>query len=104
MKFLDSLNFIPMPLKTFPKSFGVLELKKGYFPHLLNTLYNQNYTSKLPDGEYFDPDCMPPAEREEFNKWYEERQNLPNYNFIEEMVSYYTSGVDILHKCILIFR
>ena len=31
LKFLDSLNFITMPLKKFPKCFGVTELKKGVF-------------------------------------------------------------------------
>ena len=31
LKFLDSLNFIPMPLKKFPKSFGVKELKRDTF-------------------------------------------------------------------------
>ena len=46
LKFLDSLNFIPMPLKKFPKSFGVNELKKGYFPHLFNTIGNQSYVGK----------------------------------------------------------
>ena len=36
IKFLDSLNFLPMPLSKLPKSFGLKELKKGFFPHLLN--------------------------------------------------------------------
>ena len=35
IRFIDSLNFLQMPLKSFPKTFGMNELKKGYFPHYL---------------------------------------------------------------------
>ena len=34
IRFVDSLNFIPMKLANFPKTFGIEELAKGYFPHL----------------------------------------------------------------------
>ena len=36
IKFRDSLNFLPMPLKAFPKTYGLTELKKGCFPHFFN--------------------------------------------------------------------
>ena len=36
IKFRDSLNFLPMPLKALPKTYGLTELKKGYFPHFFN--------------------------------------------------------------------
>ena len=36
IKFIDSINFIPMSLAKFPKTFGQDELCKGYFPHLFN--------------------------------------------------------------------
>ena len=36
IRFIDSLNFLQMPLKSFPKTFGMIELKKGYFPHYFN--------------------------------------------------------------------
>jgi hypothetical protein len=35
-KFIDSLMFLPMPLSAMPKSFGLTELKKGYWPFLAN--------------------------------------------------------------------
>lgn len=35
IRFIDSLNFLQMPLKAFPKTFGLDKLKKGYFPHSL---------------------------------------------------------------------
>ena len=36
IKFIDSLNFIPMSLAKFPKTFRKTELCKGYFSHLFN--------------------------------------------------------------------
>ena len=44
IKFVDSLCFIPMRLANFPKTFGLSELAKGYFPHHVNIETNQNYT------------------------------------------------------------
>ena len=41
MRLLDSLNFLPMPLANLPKSFGLKEKKKGFFPHFFNTKENQ---------------------------------------------------------------
>ena len=32
IKLIDSLNFVPMRLTNFPKSFGLTELTEGYFP------------------------------------------------------------------------
>jgi hypothetical protein len=43
IKLIDSLSFIPMRLADFPKTFGLNELAKGYFPHLFNRKENQNY-------------------------------------------------------------
>ena len=34
LKFIDSLCFLPMPLASFPSTFNLTELKKGFFPHL----------------------------------------------------------------------
>ena len=74
LKFLDSLNFITSPLKRFPKSFGVTELKEGYFPHSFNNVGNQNYIGKIPDIEFLYLDGMSSSEKKDFPKWYEERK------------------------------
>ena len=42
IRFIDSLNFLQMPLKSFPKTFGMSELKKGYFPHYFNKECNKD--------------------------------------------------------------
>ena len=36
LRFIDSINFFQMPLSAFPKTFGLTELRKGYFPHKFN--------------------------------------------------------------------
>ena len=37
-KFLDSLNYLHMPLSALPKAYGLTEIEKGTFPHLFNPL------------------------------------------------------------------
>ena len=75
IRLLDSLNFLPMPLAQLPKSFGLVELKKGFFLHYYNTAEHQNdVLINLPDVKYYDPDSMSKERREEFFKWYEENK------------------------------
>ena len=69
IKFVDSLCFIPMSLANFPKTFGLNELSKGYFPHYFNTDANQNYEGPLPDASYYNPDSMSPGDRTTFYAW-----------------------------------
>ena len=49
MRFIDSINFIQSRLADFPKTFGLTEKKKGYFPHFFNTPKNQDYVGTIPD-------------------------------------------------------
>ena len=105
IKFIDSLNFMPMPLAQFPKTFGMSELCKGYFPHMFNKEENQNYVGAIPDVDYYSPDTMKPKDREAFLVWYkEQRDNGYVFNFKEEIVKYCRSDVDILRKCCMEFR
>ena len=53
IRFIDSLNFLHMPLKSFPKTFGMNELKKGYFPHYFNKECNKNYIGPMPSKKHF---------------------------------------------------
>ena len=77
IKFLDSMNFIPMALSKMPKAFGIPEVTKGYFPHLYNRKENQNvFMDHLPDVTYYNPDGMMPDDRVKFLQWYEEHQNI----------------------------
>ena len=47
IRFIDSLNFLQMPLKSFPKTFGMDELKKWYFPHYFDKECNKNYVGPI---------------------------------------------------------
>ena len=58
-----------MPFGKLPKAFG-LPSTKIYFPHLFDTLENQNYVGPLPDEKFYSPDTMSPDEREKFTEWH----------------------------------
>ena len=98
IRILDSLNFLPMPLASLPKSFGLEELKKGYFPHFYNTVEHQNEVlCSLPDMKFYDPDSMSKDRRKDFLEWYEIHKN-DTFDFQKEMREYCISDVDILLK------
>ena len=105
IKFIDSLNFIPMSLAKFPKTFGQTELCKGYFPHLFNKEENQDYVGPIPCQADYGVNFMKPEAREAFIAWHKE-QVESNYlfDFQKEIVKYCRSDVDILRKCCLLFR
>ncbi|KAG5889399.1 hypothetical protein JTB14_018273 [Gonioctena quinquepunctata] len=106
VKFLDSLNYFPMALSKLPKAFGFTELKKGYFPHLFNTVDKQNYIGPIPPLEYYDPDNAKDAQaREELMKWHADKvaKNY-NFHFQKEIEEYCISDVDILTESCLKFR
>ena len=105
MKFIDSLNFIPMGLSKFPKTFGMTELCKGYFPHLFNKEENQDYVGPIPPVAYYAPNAMKPEARESFLAWHkEQRESDYRFCFKEEIIKYCRSDVDILRKCCMEFR
>jgi hypothetical protein len=37
----------------------------------------ENDLDQLPDKEFYSPDSMMPADREEFNRWWEENRDEP---------------------------
>ena len=105
IKFIDSLNFIPMSLAKFPKTFGQDELCKGYFPHRFNKEENQNYVGPIPCQNDYGVNFMKPGEREAFIAWHDEQvANNYRYDFREEIIKYCRSDVDILRKCCLLYR
>ena len=105
IKFIDSINFIPMALAKFPKTFGQDELCKGYFPHAFNKDENQNYVGPIPCQNDYGVNFMKPGEREAFMAWHDEQvANNYRYDFREEIIKYCRSDVDILRKCCLLYR
>ena len=89
IRFIDSLNFLQIPLKSFLKTFGMNELKKGFFPHHFNKECNKNYVGTMPSKKHYGYNQMKPDERTKFLKWYEERVS-ENYvfDFKKEIIEY----------------
>ena len=105
IRFIDSLNFLQMPLKSFSKTFGMSELKKGYFPHYFNKECNKDYVGTIPSKKHYGYNQMKPDERTKFLKWYEKRvcENYV-YDFKKEILEYCRSDVDILRRGIMKLR
>ena len=97
--FKDSLCFLPMPLSSFPSTFNLTELKKGFFPHAFNTPEHQSYRGPIPALHYYDPDGMSPAKKAELLTWHEEQvRNNTVFDFQKELEDYCKSDVDILQN------
>ena len=104
IRLIDSLNFIPMKLANFLKTFGIEELAKGYFPHLFNRKENENYVGPIPPAPYYNPNGMNPKHKEAFMTWHvSKKESNYVFNFTEEIVAYCHSDVDILRRCCLEF-
>ena len=103
LRFIDSLSFLNMALAKLPKTFGLKELKKGYFPHLANTDAFQNYVGPYLDASYYMPDGMSVEGRAQFFDWYEKQKDQV-FDFAKDILAYCRSDVDILRRSCGEFR
>ena len=67
LHFLDSVNYLPVSLKSMPKSFD-LSCKKGYYPHFFNAAEN---VGPHPEPKLYGADFMSGDEGAQFSAWYE---------------------------------
>ena len=105
IKFIDSLNFIPMALARFPKTFAQPEMCKGYFPHFFNKDENQEYVGPIPCQDDYGVNYMKPEAREKFMTWHQEQvENNYVFDFQKEILKYCRSDVDILAECCKLYR
>ena len=105
IKFIDSLNFIPMALAKFPKTFAQPEMCKGYFPHFFNKDENQDYVGPIPCQDDYGVNYMKPEAREKFMTWHQEQvENNYVFDFQKEILDYCRSDVDILAECCKLYR
>ena len=77
IRFIDSMSFFQMPLSAFPKTFGLTELCKGYFPHKFNLPGDryQNYVGIVPALDYYMPDTMSPEGKQALETWHQEQRD-----------------------------
>ena len=105
IRFIDSLSFFQMPLSAFPKTFGIKELKKAYFPHLFNTPDNQDYQGPIPDKQYYMPETMSVSGRKDFEKWHAQQvSDQVHFDFSKELIEYCESDVKLLKAGCLKFK
>ncbi len=79
--FLDTLNFIAIPLAKFPDAFGLdKDSEKLTYPYLFNTFDNETYEGPMPDKKFYSLDKMSPDKLKEFNLEYD-RLVESNYVF-----------------------
>jgi len=71
--FLDTVSFLPFPLRKLPEVFG-LTVAKSWYPHYFNTEENLDYIGLLPDVSYYGVNEMCEGERSEFLEWYEKQE------------------------------
>ena len=64
IQFLDSVSYMPMPLRKLPEAFG---LTASWYPHHFNTKANLDYVGPIPDIEYYGADEM--GRQRERNSW-----------------------------------
>ena len=103
IRFIDSMSFFQMPLSAFPKTFGLTELKKGYFPHLFNHPDHQTYVGPVPALDYYMPETMSPEEKQVFETWHQQQRNKV-FDFQKELVAYCQSDVRLLKQGCLTFK
>ena len=108
-----------------PSTFGLTELKKGYFPHLFNTKENTHYRGPMPPMATYHLEAMSTSDQAQFRSWYAMQKQLHQrkqafwqvlleidtntkepveYDHQKELVAYCTSDVDILRRACLSFR
>ena len=105
VKFLDSLNYLAIPLSQIPKAMGLPDnCKKSTFPHLFNkNVHLHKSFPRHPPINYYDLAGHSPEEKKELEEWYKEVQ-CQRFDFDAELMRYCKNDVSILLQGILAFR
>jgi len=99
--FLDSVFFLPVPLRRLPEAFG-LTVAKSWYPHYCNTEENLGYIGPLPDVSYYGVNEKGGGERSEFLQLYETQEPpIDNRRVFEQ---YCPGDVTVLRQASRVFR
>ncbi|KAG8238172.1 hypothetical protein J437_LFUL018029 [Ladona fulva] len=105
LRFVDSLNFLPIALSKFPSALGLdKSMAKGYFPHLFNRKENSDRRGPLPPVEMYGIDSMTSKERDDFLEWHRELSKEYIFDMKTEKRKYCAQDVRILSSACLRFR
>jgi len=102
MLFIDSVSYLPTPLRKLHEAFG-LSVTKSWYPHYFNTNTKLNYVGHIPDVSYYGVDEMGISERGEFMTWYEGQKNRVFDNKLV-LEKYCQDDVTVLRQACQIFR
>jgi hypothetical protein len=103
LRFIDSFKFIPMALRQFPKTFGLVELHKGYFPYRFLNEETLRYVGPYPSIDLYDFHHLKEAEHREALQWYEENCN-DVFDMESVIMDYCMSDVRLLKEGCLEYR
>ena len=104
LKFKDYLSFLNTPLTNFTKTFGLTELKKGWFPHKFSKPENLEYEGTIPDLRYYDTKDMKVEKKEECETWHAKEVLIGAvWNFRQELLCYCKSDVKVMKEGCLKF-
>ena len=103
IKIIDSYNYVHSGLAEFPKTFGIKEFKKGFFPHKFNTIENQEYVGNYPSKEYYQSEYFKKSKKDEFDVWYDRVKN-DVFDFKKEFYDYCESDVRLLSEGCMNYR
>jgi len=102
IQFMDSVSYMPMPLRKLPEAFG-LQATKSWYPHLFNTKANLDYIGAIPDIKYYGVDAMSEGERREFMAWYN-KEKVKVFDNRLVLEQYCQDDVTVLRQACRVFR
>ena len=108
IRFIDSMSFFQMPLSAFPKTFGLTELKKGYFPHKFNIPDDTNTKRTWDPSRLSITTCPKPCHPKTGKPLKSGIKNNATkgvvFNFQKELLAYCKSDVRLLKEGCLDFQ
>lgn len=100
---LQSLNYLAMPLRKLPEAFR-LTAEKSWYLHLFNTAEYMNYVNPAPDISHYDVDQMHESERKVFLSCYETAAKNEIFDNRRVLERYCQADVTVLREACQSFR
>jgi hypothetical protein len=102
LHFFDSLNFLPISLKSVHKSFDLTH-KKGYYNHLFSKANNLDYVGLYSKSKFYRADYMSGDERPQFFECYEKQKDTI-FCSKHELLDYCMDDVNLMRQAFGAFR